>query len=160
MSENVYTLSELVRLTGAKRRSIQLWSDAGILRALPETNRAGSGTHRRYRREEAELAAILAPLARMGVSIGNLQGFAQVFRMQPSLEGRDLQASDNAGEVMDRARRGVGRNFLFHVEIPERGSAMQFIRATQQGRISLALPPQVDRAIIIDLNQVWSSLRD
>jgi hypothetical protein len=54
-----YTLSEVVKLTGARRRSVQLWAEAGVIKADGPTERAGSGTHRRFSRDEAVIACIV-----------------------------------------------------------------------------------------------------
>jgi hypothetical protein len=68
----MYTLSDLTRLTGAKRRSVQLWAEGGAIRAEEETERQGSGVHRTFSRDEAIVACILAPFAEMGAPIGRL----------------------------------------------------------------------------------------
>ena len=41
---DTYTLADLERVTGAKRRSLQLWADAEVIQADPR-RRAGTGTH-------------------------------------------------------------------------------------------------------------------
>jgi hypothetical protein len=68
----MYTLSDLTRLTGAKRRSVQLWAEGGAIRAEEGTERQGSGVHRTFSRDEAIIACILAPFAEMGAPIGRL----------------------------------------------------------------------------------------
>ncbi len=83
MSRTWYTLADIERLTGAKRRAVQLWADAGALKALPQSDRAGSGTHRQFPQKELEIAAILTPLARMGIPIGQLCRGSTVIRKLP-----------------------------------------------------------------------------
>jgi hypothetical protein len=68
----MYTLSDLTRLTGGKRRSVQLWAEGGAIRAEDGTERQGSGVHRTFSRDEAVIACILAPFAEMGAPIGRL----------------------------------------------------------------------------------------
>lgn len=75
---NAYTLADLIKLTGAKRRSLLFWSDAGVLQAQRGTDRSGKGVHRRYSREEAVVAAILSGFADM--TIGMLRSVAQAVR--------------------------------------------------------------------------------
>jgi hypothetical protein len=75
-----YTLSDLARATGAKPRSIQLWADAGVIKADASTERSGSGTHRRFGRQEAIVACIVAPFAEQKVAIGGLIQIAQGIR--------------------------------------------------------------------------------
>jgi hypothetical protein len=66
------TLADLARVTGAKRRSLQLWADAGVIRAKKGTNRAGTGTHRLFSREEAIVACIVHAFALHQIAIGEL----------------------------------------------------------------------------------------
>jgi DNA-binding transcriptional MerR regulator len=75
-----YTLSELAKITGAKPRSIQLWADAGIIKAAAATERAGSGTHRRFSRQEAVIACVLATFADQKIAIGGLSQIARWVR--------------------------------------------------------------------------------
>lgn len=67
-----YTLADLTELTGAKRRTVQLWAEAGAIIADPGTDRAGTGTHRKFSRREAIIALVISPLARLHISIGDL----------------------------------------------------------------------------------------
>lgn len=117
-----YSLSEIARRTGGKPRSIQLWADGGVIQGAPETDRAGSGTHRMFDEQELQIAALLVPLARMGVPIGVLRAFSQVFR-NALLLGKVQELSPNhplardtslsmTRLVLDRAARGDGQNYL------------------------------------------------
>ena len=76
----MYTLSDLARISGAKRRSVQLWAEAGALKADPITNRMGPGVHRRFSRQEAQIAKLLFPLADIGLPIGKLLRVAESVR--------------------------------------------------------------------------------
>jgi hypothetical protein len=67
-----FTLADLVEITGAKRRSIQLWADAGVIVADRQTDRAGTGTHRRFGRDEAIVACVVHAFALHQVAIGEL----------------------------------------------------------------------------------------
>ena len=75
-----FSLSDLENLTGAKRRSIQLWADAGVIRAYPRTDRRGTGTHRRFSRDEAIVGCIIAGLAIRQRPIGELLRLSNVIR--------------------------------------------------------------------------------
>ncbi|HEV2899394.1 MAG TPA: hypothetical protein VGX71_16480 [Pseudaminobacter sp.] len=75
-----FSLADLTRVTGAKRRSVQLWAEAGVIEAIPETERAGTGVHRTFSREEAIIACIITPLASMKISIGELKTLAKYVR--------------------------------------------------------------------------------
>jgi hypothetical protein len=102
-----YTLSELSKATGAKPRSIQLWADAGIIKAAAATERAGSGTHRRFNRQEAVIACILAPFAEQKVAIGGLSQIARGLRGVSELRDR----TDGKADFLGDALRGV-RTYL------------------------------------------------
>lgn len=75
-----YTLADLARASKAKRRSLQLWADAGIIRAYTSTERKGTGTHRLFSRDEAIIASILNLFSRRQVAIGELQRLALAIR--------------------------------------------------------------------------------
>ncbi len=59
-----YSLADLTSLTKAKRRTIQVLAEAGAIRANPSTERAGTGTHRRFSRDEAIVACLVNAFAR------------------------------------------------------------------------------------------------
>ncbi|WP_156795703.1 hypothetical protein [Bradyrhizobium icense] len=75
-----YSLGDLVNITGAKRRSIQLWADAGVIQAERGTERAGTGTHRRFSRREAIVACVIHPFAERQISIGELLSISAIIR--------------------------------------------------------------------------------
>ena len=67
-----YSLADVVRMSGGKRRSVQLWAEAGAIRAFSRTDKRGTGTHRRFSRDEVIIACCLNGLARRQVGIGEL----------------------------------------------------------------------------------------
>jgi DNA-binding transcriptional MerR regulator len=75
-----YTLAEMEQITGAKRRALQFWSDAGVIQPETDTDRAGRGVHRRYSRHEAMIACVIRPFAEMHLPIGELHGMAAGIR--------------------------------------------------------------------------------
>lgn len=76
-----YSLADLVEITGAKRRSLQLWADAGVIQAERATERAGTGVHRRFSRQEAIIACLVQPFAARQMAIGHLQIIAKTIRV-------------------------------------------------------------------------------
>ena len=79
-TQQEYTLAELTRITGAKRRSVQLWAEAGVIRAKRETERRGTGTHRKFSRDEAVIACIIHAFAKQQMAIGTLLTISKVVR--------------------------------------------------------------------------------
>jgi hypothetical protein len=75
-----YSLGDLVEITGAKRRSIQLWADAGVIQAERATERAGTGVHRRFSRTEAIVACVIHPFAERQIAIGELLSISALIR--------------------------------------------------------------------------------
>ena len=110
------TLSEVAKLTGAKRRSVQLWADAGIIQPVKGTDRAGTGVHRRFSIEEVRLIALLVPLAKWGVPIGWLRQFASDFRQAITEGGRDpfsrKTTRERLARALSQATEGKGKNYL------------------------------------------------
>ena len=67
-----YSLADVVRMSGGKRRSVQLWAEAGAVRAFSRTDKRGTGTHRRFSWDEVIIACCLNGLARRQVGVGEL----------------------------------------------------------------------------------------
>jgi hypothetical protein len=112
VAEKLYTLADLVRVTGAKRRSLQLWADAGVIRAKKGTNRAGTGTHRLFSRDEAILACIIHAFALHQMAIGELLLVASVARSSPGGGFRSF---------IDRAISGEGDPVMIFISWREEG---------------------------------------
>jgi hypothetical protein len=137
-----YTLADLARVTGAKRRSLQLWADAGVIVPEKSTDRGGSGTHRRFSRKEAVIACIVHAFALHQIAIGELQlistamrGFFLVtkgggeehfgkssMKLHKTKEGRSkgTKMESEALELLESAIRGEGdATFVFESWIEE-----------------------------------------
>ena len=99
-----HTLADLTRISGAKRRSVQLWAEGGVLKADPTTERAGTGTHRTFGRDEAIIACVVHALAQSQIAIGELLRLADIVR-------RYLSRPDNR-ELFEAAIRDEGRLWL------------------------------------------------
>jgi hypothetical protein len=82
-----YTLADLAHITGAKRRSLQLWADARAIVAELPTDHAGTGVHRRFSRDEAIIACILSAFASHQISIGGLVQIAKSVRTYLNVSG-------------------------------------------------------------------------
>jgi hypothetical protein len=78
--KETYVLRDLVEITGAGRRTVQFWADHGVLVADKDTDHAGTGTHRRFSRDEAIIACIVQAFALRTIGIGELIGLAEAIR--------------------------------------------------------------------------------
>ena len=65
---------------GATKRQVQIWTDAGAIRCIPESDHQGRGRQRLYDRSELPIAAIVAAMARCKLPIGHLVRFANSIR--------------------------------------------------------------------------------
>lgn len=75
-----YSLADVVRISGAKARSVQLWANAEAILANPATEKRGTGIHRRYSRNELIIACCLAGFSRRQVGIGELKRIGSAVR--------------------------------------------------------------------------------
>lgn len=78
--EAEFTLSGIAEATRQSKRTVQLWADAGVIKAKPSTMLAGSGVHRRFGRNELIIACVVSPFAKQKVSIGGLDTISVVTR--------------------------------------------------------------------------------
>jgi hypothetical protein len=78
--QDTFTLADLVEVTGAKRRSLQLWAERSVIRALPQTESAGTGVHRLFSRDEAIIACIVHAFAMRHIAIGGLKDISLAVR--------------------------------------------------------------------------------
>jgi hypothetical protein len=74
------TLSQLSLRSEVSRRTLQLWTTAGVLQAEAGTSNKGTGVHRRWPPLEVEIAAVLGDLERYGLTVGTLHGIAAAIR--------------------------------------------------------------------------------
>jgi len=140
-------LSDLVRITGAKRRALQIWADRGALRAEPETESSGSGVHRTFSREEAVIACVLTGFSQQEVAIGNLlkvshgmrEGYLKIPHLRP---------------IFNDALAGKGKNFLIynlagHITL---WSETRTPKVTLQTMLTSMIGENSISAVIVDLN--------
>lgn len=93
---------------------------------VADTDRAGTGVHRLYEKTEVQIAALLVPIANLGIPIGELRKFANYLRpyletlsqIDPSLW---QEAKENGGfkhphtrlwHALWRSNLGIGENYL------------------------------------------------
>src|SRR4051812_42457005 len=76
-----YSLADIVSVSDARPRSVQLWADAEAIVANPATEKRGTGTHRRFSRDEAIIACCLTGFARRQVGIGELKRIGAAIRL-------------------------------------------------------------------------------
>jgi hypothetical protein len=114
-----YTLADLARVTGAKRRSLQLWADAGVIVPEKSTNRGGSGTHRQFSRREAIIACIIHPFAMRQMAIGELLNLSERIR----------KSYDLLPDPYEAAVRGRKHTLFFVDTWYEKGKMQQSVTA-------------------------------
>jgi hypothetical protein len=74
----LYSLGELEQRTGATRRQLQTWTDAGAIESTPK--HGGTGNYRLFPVAELKIATILVPIAAAGLTIGVLTRISGVLR--------------------------------------------------------------------------------
>lgn len=77
----LFSLADLVKVTGLKRRTVQVWTEAGVIKAEPQTNQAGTGTHKKFSVHEARIACLLVPLTSLRLPVSMLWYFADQSRV-------------------------------------------------------------------------------
>lgn len=113
-----YTLANLSKITGAKRRSVQLWAEAGVIQAQPTTERAGTGTHRRFSRNEAIIACIIHAFAIQRRAIGELLTISRAVRSH--IAGQGI-GRGNVRSMLEAAIAGTEDVCLLYTTGHERG---------------------------------------
>jgi hypothetical protein len=131
-------------MSGGKRRSVQLWAEAGAIRAFSRTDRQGTGTHRRFSRDEVIIACCINGLARRQVGIGELIRIGKGLR-------KFLNSGDSRREVENYASfKGAWEPCLFiiweedrdpYVLMLDEPDWIQVITARVKGRGLLIILP-------------------
>ena len=103
---------------GATKRQVQIWTDAGAVHCLPETDRQGRGRQRLYDLNELPLAALVATMARHRLPIGIIREWADSIRygsvlVSPSGTKRFVEIKGGRGkEWVEAALRGEIQTYL------------------------------------------------
>lgn len=71
MSET-YTIGEIAAAHGQSTRTVQFWTDMGVLHPVKQSNRKGKGTHRRFDEAEMRFAGLAKRLAAMNSPVGEI----------------------------------------------------------------------------------------
>ena len=74
------TLSQLVKCTGLKPRTLQFWTLNRVIYCDPETEHGGPGVPRRYTKNEVAIALVLSEVIRMPLQVGALREIAERLR--------------------------------------------------------------------------------
>jgi hypothetical protein len=160
-----YSLADLTRKTGSKRRTVQLWAEAGVIQADPDTERAGTGTHRRFAMEEAIIACIVHPLARRQISIGELLKISASVRTGLKTSGYARTVIESV--IHDRGGSGLisivtwdgGIEVNFHKAIARTSKAVRALFEEVGAMATGHLEKPGAMAMIIRLETVLASLR-
>jgi hypothetical protein len=130
-----YSLADLVEVTGAKRRSLQIWADRGVIHPIKSTANAGTGVHRLFSRKEAIIACIIHPFALRQIAIGELLSISKLMRMYLS----------DTSEPIEKAIRGAGTTMLSVESYYEGGKNLHWVDISGGGgpwiRFGEALKP-------------------
>jgi hypothetical protein len=157
----MFTLADLTRMSGAKRRTVQLWAEGGALLADPVTERQGSGVHRIFNRDEAVICLILSRVEQWHVSIGRLRQIAAGIRTQ-------LQTNSAVRNLIEATVTGVGTATLaLHADggvtllggLREDLPPYQKFGETRQQELLMRLSESNRSCILIFLDGALSALR-
>lgn len=117
-------ISQIIEDTGEKSRTIQNWTDLGILHAEANTDRRGRGTHRVYRAEpfhgERMWALFASALYKLRMPLRDIKDFIDALRvMIDPLEYADKNYPDFEAAMRMRERfvEGEARCNPFHASI-------------------------------------------
>jgi hypothetical protein len=76
--DSLHNLSDITRITGGNRRTLQFWAEQGVLRSTRQHE--GSGVPREFDDHEVVVACIVNGLSSQGVTISKLVGAANSIR--------------------------------------------------------------------------------
>jgi DNA-binding transcriptional MerR regulator len=98
----LHTLSDITRITGGNRRTLQFWAEQGVLRSTRQHE--GSGVPREFDDSEVVVACVVNALSSQGVPVGKLTAAADGIRrhLVPPIER----------EIFNDAIAGQGVNLL------------------------------------------------
>lgn len=106
-----YSIAELVDVAGAPKRALIHWAETGVIKADPVTDRAGSGVHRRFSRDEAIVACIINVLSAQKSSIGYLLRTSASIRM--TLDDKVFGTDNRSWRFYyERAIKNDGKNLM------------------------------------------------
>jgi hypothetical protein len=143
-----FTLVHIAAMSGLKPRTVQNLAAAGALRANAGTDREGTGVRRRFCLEEVIIAAFLAPLSNLQMSIGTLLQVAGNIRGHMGIFLPKFKAA------MNHKTRDV---LLIHWSGPDEDGDMIITGCTVESAPHLAKPDEV--TFEIPLHSALAGLR-
>jgi len=131
---------------GATKRQVQIWTDAGVLRCLPGTDRQGRGRQRLYDEDELRFAVLARYLAHYyQIPIGVLKEFTDLVRgaMASGARAKWCRAAwqgDVQSSILNRAQQQDA--FIW--------------RTTDE---ILKLLPLTDGAVVINIHKIMNTIQ-
>jgi hypothetical protein len=150
-SVDFYTLADIVRFCGAKRRSVQLWAEAGAIVAEPETERAGAGVHRIFAKDEAIVACVVAAFTLDHSPIGMLIHIGEAVRL--------VLRAEHLRDDIEKAVRDEKKLFLYYDQ-KRQPTLVSMVEQFGQNYLLLGeMSPGNVKANIVYLNGAFAGLR-
>jgi hypothetical protein len=94
-----YSLADLVEITGAKPRSLQVWAERGVIIPIKNTAGAGTGVHRLFSRTEAIIACIIHPFSMRQMAVGELLNLSAAIRHHYSKRPSAYEVTGSGGDT-------------------------------------------------------------
>jgi len=104
-----YTVADVIKATGLKRRTVQFWADKGVIQATRATQEGGSGVHRSFTRNEVIIACLMHPFS-LGWHGDQTRSLSELREMAKTL--RHLLRSRVTAEDLEAAIKGQGSFYL------------------------------------------------
>jgi hypothetical protein len=101
---------------GATKRQVQLWTDAGVVQCIPETDRLGPGRQRHYERDEIPIAALVAAAAPFRLPIRMLDQLSWTIRHLVACGDDDLPRG--VGHPASWYRQALAGEFESFIVLP------------------------------------------
>ncbi len=144
-----FSLADLARITGAKRRTVQHWAATGVILANPETERGGTGVHRRFSRDEVVIACLVHAFSfEHQMSVGALLRLSEALR--ESIHGSAIFNQWVAEAIRNEAALYV---MLIRDKVGKDSSASFTVQTTQKPLIpNVKVFEDIGRRVVEDLN--------
>jgi hypothetical protein len=136
-----YSLGDLVKITGAKPRALQVWAERGVIQPIKSTSGAGTGVHRLFSRSEAVIACIIHPFAEHQISIGELRIISMVLRGFIAGKHEPLEAAiggDGDTLLIVKSAYNERGRFRYTIGIQE-GTLFDFKNLNQPGAFCITI---------------------
>jgi len=160
MSET-YTLSEVSRLTGVKPRTIQFWTQSGVIRCDPETEHGGPGVPRRYPEDEVAIALVVGEISRMPLQVGALREIAdrlrEIIHYGESIGLRDWEEGEARDDEQFQKYLEMRRSESAAKNAPKFKRDMELVRWIRYERARLAIfnhPKDSDVMLFLTVDDV------